>query len=159
MIIRPAKGSDARAITAIWNQEIIEGVSTFNSQEKSVSSVCDAILSRPNAFLVAESDGVVAGFATYSQFRAGVGYAHSVEHTVYLAAEYRGQGGGRALMAGLEKVAKEAGVHVVVAGIGGENLSGIAFHKALGFVETGRMPQTGRKFDRWMDLVLMQKIL
>ncbi|WP_235871403.1 GNAT family N-acetyltransferase [Shimia sediminis] len=159
MNIRPAVDADALAIAAIWNSEIRQGVSTFNAVEKTTAEVQALIAARAGAFFVAENDGQPLGFATYSQFRGGVGYAHSMEHTVYLAAAARGQGVGRKLMAHLEKAARNKGVHVLVAGIGGENTAAIAFHAALGYAETGRLPQVGRKFDRWMDLVLMQKIL
>ena len=159
MKIRQAITSDASAIAAIWNTEIRDGVTTFNSVEKAVAEIADLISARPNAFLIAESEGQIIGFATFSQFRSGVGYAHSMEHTVYLDPEARGRGAGRALLGALEDLARAQGVHALVAGIGGENTTGIAFHASLGYVETGRMPQVGRKFGRWMDLVLMQKIL
>lgn len=159
MIVRPATAHDAIAIAAIWNREIRDGVSTFNSIEKSAQDVATLISARPEAFLVGGIDGLVIGFATFSEFRGGFGYTHTGEHTIYLKTSARGQGAGRTLMSALEQSARNAGLHVLVAGIGSENLTGIAFHKAMGFVETGRMPETGRKFDRWMDLVLMQKIL
>ena len=159
MNIRQAVPKDAGAIAAIWNREISEGVSTFNSVEKSDAEVARMIAERGAAVLVAEDDRHLIGFATYGSFRGGIGYAQSMEHTIYLDPAARGRGAGRALMRAIEQVARDDGVHVLIAGIGGENAAGIAFHSALGFEEVGRMPEVGRKFGRWMDLVLMQKIL
>ena len=82
-----------------------------------------------------------------------------MEHTVLLAPAAQGKGLGRALMAALEAHAAAAGAHVMIAAIDADNAAGRAFHAALGYVQTGLMPQTGRKFGRWLDLVLMQKIL
>lgn len=159
MKIRAALGDDAEAIAAIWNLEIREGVSTFTTIEKSVDGVRAAIEAEGAVFFVAEQSGQVVGFATYGPFRAGPGYAHTAEHTVYLAKDARGQGAGRALVEMLVKSAKAAGLRVLVAGVGSENAAGVAFHKRIGFQEVGRMPEVGRKFDRWMDLVLLQKML
>lgn len=159
MSIRPAGRVDARAVAAIWNAEILCGVSTFNSVPKEVVEIEALIGARQGAFLVAETEGAVAGFATFGAFRGGVGYARTMEHTIYLDAAARGRGLGRELMLALEARARSDRVHCLIAAIGGENREGIAFHAALGFVETGRLPQVGRKFSRWMDLVLMQKIL
>ncbi|MGX9349660.1 N-acetyltransferase family protein [Shimia sp. W99] len=159
MKLRQAKPGDAAAIARIWNREIRDGVSTFNSVEKPVEEVAGLIAARPGAWVVAELEGVVAGFATWAQFRGGVGYAHSFEHTVHLDAVARGRGVGRALMAAAEEGARQDGAHVLVAGISGENAAGIAFHEAMGFRHVGRMPEVGRKFGRWMDLILMQKML
>ncbi|MFX0541381.1 GNAT family N-acetyltransferase [Roseovarius sp. S4756] len=86
--------------------------------------------------------------------RKGPGYAHSAEHTIVLAPEARRRGAARALTSALEERAQALGVYVLVAGVAGENSSGIAFHEALSFAEVGRMPQVGRKFGRWMDLAL-----
>lgn len=158
MILRDATAADAEAIAAIWNREIRDGVSTFNTIEKELGAIKAATASEV-VFLVAEDVGAVVGFATFGPFRGGPGYAQTMEHTIYLAEAARGMGVGRALMTRLETEAKARGVHVLVAGVGGENSGGIAFHKAMGFVEVGRMPEVGRKFDRWMDLVLLQKLL
>ena len=99
------------------------------------------------------------GLRLFGPFRSGPGYVQTMEHTIYLAAAARGKGAGRALMEALEAEAKARDVHVLVAGVGGENAAGIAFHMRLDFAEVGRMPQVGQKFDRWMDLVLLQKML
>jgi L-amino acid N-acyltransferase YncA len=158
VILRDATSADAGAIAAIWNREIRDGVSTFNTVEKDLGALKAAIASDA-VYVVAEEGTEVVGFATFGPFRGGPGYVHTMEHTIYLDEAARGKGVGRALMAALEVAAKGRGVHVLVAGVGGENSSGIAFHKAMGFVEVGRMPEVGRKFDRWMDLVLLQKLL
>jgi phosphinothricin acetyltransferase len=99
------------------------------------------------------------GFATYSQFRGGVGYQHTMEHTVVLAPEARGRGAGRALMQRLESHAASSGVHSMIAGVSGANAPGIAFHEAMGYKTVAVVPEVGRKFDQWLDLHLMQKIL
>lgn len=158
MIQRDATGADAGAIADIWNREIRDGVSTFNTVERELGAL-KALIASEAVFKVVEDDGVVLGFATFGPFRSGPGYVRTMEHTIYLAERARGKGVGRALMDALEAEAKARDVHVLVAGVGGENAGGIAFHKQLGFVEVGRMPQVGQKFDRWMDLVLLQKML
>jgi len=160
--LRPATSADFPAIMAIWNPLIRATTVTFSTEEKTPESLAEMIDSRRragHAFLVAERAGVVMGLATYAQFRGGNGYVHAFEHTIILAPQAQGKGVGRDLMAAIEAHARAAGGHVMVAGISGENTAGLAFHAALGYVETGRMPETGRKFGRWLDLVLMQKTL
>ncbi|UZD92500.1 GNAT family N-acetyltransferase [Cognatishimia activa] len=159
MIIRVAKLSDAEVAAEIWNAEIRDGISTFNSVEKSVAELEEQIQSRGPAFQVAEHEGEVIGFATYFPFRGGVGYSHSKEHTIYLSPNARGLGAGRALMDALLVAAKADGVHSMMAGISGENEAGVRFHAALGFKHVARVPEVGYKFNRWMDLILMQKFL
>lgn len=159
MNIRQAKAEDASTITAITNAIIRDTLVTFTTEQRSVESVAADIEARGHAFLVAELDGSVEGFATYGTFRSGPGYAHSKEHSVQLTPSARGRGIGRALMATLEANAMADNVHVLVAGVSSANPDAIAFHAALGFSEVGRMPEVGRKWGRWLDLVLMQKIL
>ena len=156
-MIRTARAADVAAVAAIWNRIIRETVATFTTEEKLPSQIAGAMASQP--LWVAEDAGAVVGFATYSQFRGGSGYTHTMEHSVHIAEGAHGKGLGRALMKVLEDHARAAGVHSLIAGISGENASAIAFHAALGFAHTGRLPQVGRKFGRWHDLVLMQKFL
>ncbi len=162
MMIRPARQGDVPRLMAFWNPQIRETAMTFTTIEKTevmLAAEIAACAEEGRAFLVAETGGDVIGVATWFPFRKGPGYAHSAEHTIVLAPEAQGRGAGRALMAALEEHVREQGVHVLVAGVTGENTRAIAFHEALGFAEVGRMAEVGRKFGRWMDLVLLQKIL
>lgn len=159
MIIRQAVVADAAAIAGLVNQIVLHTTVTFTTICKTEASIAEDIALRGAAFQVAERDGRVVGFATYFPFRTGPGYATTQEHSIVLAPEVHGTGAGRALMAALETVARREGVHALIAGVSGENAAGLAFHSALGFVEVGRLPEVGRKFDRWLDLVLMQKVL
>ena len=161
-MIRPACPEDAHAVAAIWNAVIRDTAATFTTLEKTAEGLVADFAGKRAAgreFLVAELDGEVAGFATYFQFRGGPGYRHTMEHTVILAPKAWGRGIGRALMSAIEDHARAGGAHSLFAGVSGENASGIAFHAAIGFTEIARLPEVGRKFDRWMDLVLMQKLL
>ena len=156
-MIRQTRPIDALPIALIWNRVIRDTAATFTTVEKTAQSVAEAMDRQP--FLVAERDGRVAGFATYAPFRAGPGYAHTMEHSIHITADARGQGLGKTLLQALERHARQAGVRHLIAAIGGENTDGAAFHTAMGYTEVGRLPQVGWKFDRWHDLVLMQKIL
>jgi L-amino acid N-acyltransferase len=158
MIVRAAASGDASAIAAIWNAMIRDTLFTFTTEEKTPSGIEDMIAARPGAFWVAEQDGVV-GFVTYAQFRAGPGYAASVEHSIVLTQAAQGRGAGRMLMQRALDSAADQGRHVMVAGISAANPGGVAFHTAMGFDPVGRMPQVGRKAGRWLDLILMQKLL
>jgi phosphinothricin acetyltransferase len=161
MLIRAATAGDAAAIAAIWNPYIRDTLVTFSSVEKSEADVAKLIAERDalgHATFVAVSDGLL-GFASYAQFRNGAGYATCMEHSILLAPGARGHGAGRALMTALTSHAREAGAHQMIAGVSAENPDGVAFHTALGFVEIARVPEAGRKFGRFIDLVLMQKFL
>lgn len=162
MRIRPATASDADDILAIWNPLIRDTLVTFNAAEKSGPELRAMIAERTAAghcFLVAEDGGFLLGFATYAQFRGGVGYRRTMEHTIILGPTSRGRGVGRALMTAIEDHARAADVHSMIAGVSGGNPEGRAFHAAVGYVEIAVLPQVGTKFGQLLDLVLMQKIL
>jgi phosphinothricin acetyltransferase len=156
MMIRNATADDAPQVAAIWNHAIRETTITFNPVEKSTNEVAQIIA---QDCLVWEQDARVLGFARYFPFRGGEGYRFTVEHTIMLHADGHGQGGGRALMQALCSHAKAAGKRSVFAGCSAENAGAVRFHAALGFQEVATLPEVGFKFGRWIDLVLMQKIL
>jgi phosphinothricin acetyltransferase len=160
--IRHATPTDAPAICALWNPIIRDTIITFNPVQKSEGEIASMITDRQSAgwaFLVAEDAGQIIGFATYAQFRGGMGYARSMEHSINLSPAARGQGAGRALLAALEDHARAQGYHVMVAAITGSNDGSVRFHAGLGYVHVGTMLQVGWKFGQYHDLVLMQKIL
>lgn len=159
MILRQGEVRDAAAISAFWVPLIRDTIVTFSTEEKSPADVAAMIEQRGAGFIVAEEEGTVVGFATFGTFRNGPGYRHSAEMTIILSDQARGKGVGRALVSALEDAARAQEIHVLVSGVSGENTGAVAFHRACGFVETGRMPEVGRKFGRWHELVLMQKIL
>ena len=106
--------------------------------------------------VVAEVDGVVAGYATYSQWRQPDGYRQTVEHSVYVVETFRGRGIATTLMAELVARATAEGRHVMMAGICSTNTGSIALHERLGFTTVAVVPEVGRKFDRWLDLTMMR---
>lgn len=160
--IRHAEPGDASAIAAIWNPVIRDTLVTFNSAERSIEEVAAMIAdtrAQGHAWLVAVEGADLLGFASFSQFRKGVGYARTMEHSLILAPAARGRGIGRWLMEALAEEARARGVHSLIAGVSAENAAGIAFHARIGFTEVGRLPEVGWKFGGWLDLVLMQKRL
>lgn len=161
-MIRPAGIGDIPQLLAIWNPIIRDTAVTFNSTEKTPADLAQMIAQKAadgHGFLVAEDEGMIAGFASYGQFRGGIGYARTMEHTIVLDEAARGKGLGRALMTGIEDHARVGGAHSIFAGVSAENQSGRAFHAAMGYVEVITLRQVGWKFGRWMDLHLMQKFL
>lgn len=159
MTVRAALITDAAAIAVLWNTVIRETLITFNPVEKSLPELETMIAQGPARVFVAEADGTVLGFATYAQFRAGAGYARTMEHSIYLDPAARGRGLGRALMAAVEADAAGRGVHSLFAGVSSANPAGRAFHAAMGFDLIATLPEVGFKWDRWLDLHLMQKRL
>ncbi|MBC2837101.1 GNAT family N-acetyltransferase [Paragemmobacter straminiformis] len=161
-MIRPATTADAAALAALWNPMIRDTAVTFNALEKTGPDIATMIGTRQadgHAFLVATDGSALLGFATYAQFRGGVGYARTMEHTIILAPEAQGRGTGRALMTALETHARDGGAHSMFAGVSAENPAGRAFHARIGYAEVAVLRQVGHKFGRYMDLVLMQKFL
>ena len=166
MRIRDARRADIPTIAAIWNLFIRDSAATFDSTERTPDTLAQIIRDRRSAggcFLVAETDGQVCGFACYGPFRGGSGcgsgYRHTFEHTLYVAPKAAGRGAGRALIRAIEDHARRRGGHSIFAGVSAENTDSIAFHRRMGYAEAARLCKVGRKFDRWHDLILMQKFL
>ena len=109
--------------------------------------------------LVAEVDGVVAGYGYASSFRPRPGYRFTVEDSVYLRPEFGGRGLGRLLLGELIRASKAAGCHQMIGVIGGENPASIAMHRAMGFVDVGVLRNVGFKFGNWVDVTFIQREL
>lgn len=161
-MIRRATPDDAAGIAGVWNPYIRDTSVTFNSAEKSVEDIATLIRDRDAAgfaTFAAEGPQGISGFATYAQFRGGIGYARSMEHTILLSPAARGNGTGRALLGAVEAHARAGGAHCLFAGVSAENAEGRAFHARMGYAEAAILREVGFKFGRYMDLVLMQKFL
>lgn len=162
LIIRPASDDDLPAITAIYNDAVVNTTAIWNETVVDLANRRawrEARMALGYPVLVAAADGVVVAYGTFGDFRAFDGYRHTVEHSVYVAEAARRRGIASALILALADHAAALDKHVMVAGIAADNAGSIALHERLGFAETGRMPEVGRKFGRWLDLVLMQKTL
>ncbi|VXC19386.1 putative acyltransferase with acyl-CoA N-acyltransferase domain [Pseudomonas sp. 8Z] len=138
--------------TAIWNEILVDLANRRAWLAERTAAGFPVLVARDAA-------GEVLGYATYGAWRPHDGYKHTVEHSVYVRADQRGQGLGALLMQALLERARAARLHVMVAAIESENAASIRLHQRAGFVTSGQMPQVGRKFGRWLDLTFMQLIL
>lgn len=156
-----ARADDLPAITAILNHAAAHTTATWHEYPKSEAEMAEWFAARQKDYVVlAARDGSgLLGYASYGPFRAPSGYRPTAEHSIYVCEDRRGKGIGKALLGALIERARGQGLHVLVGGVDADNEASIAFHKAFGFEETGRLPQVGRKFGRWLTLVFLQKIL
>lgn len=159
--IRTAEISDAPAITEILNREIPTGLAIWRYEERQVQEIDALIQTRrscDHATLVAEREHSVIGWASYGPFRAGEGYGHTMEHSIHVNPDDQRTGIGRQLMRQLLDHEDAADIHVMIGAIESRNNASIALHREFGFVETGRLPEVGRKFGEWLTLVFMQRL-
>lgn len=159
--LRPAVVDDAEAIRAIYNQEVELSAATMDLRPRSLAEQQAWILDRDGAFgaIVAEVGGEVAGFGSLSPYRDRPAYSATVEDSVYVSAAARGLGLGRVLLRGLIDIATRRGFHTILAHIASDQEASIALHEACGFAKVGVQRQVGRKFNRWVDVVIMQHMI
>ncbi|MEJ1159630.1 GNAT family N-acetyltransferase [Prosthecomicrobium sp. N25] len=161
-LVRDALDADMEGVRDIYNDAVLNTTAIWNERlVDTADRVAWAEARRKLGYpvLVAEVDGRVAGYASFGDFRAFDGYRQTAEHSIYVGAGFRRRGLARLLLVALEERAVAAGKHVLIGGIEAGNAASLALHASLGYVETGRLPEVGRKFGRWLDLVFMQKIL
>ena len=160
MDIRDAEVTHAAGIMAIYNDAVAHTTAIWNDTTVDLDNRKAWLAARQAAgypVLVAlDAAGEVLGYASFGDWRAFDGYRHTVEHSVYVRGDQRGQGIGKALMQALIIRARQIGKHVMVAGIEAGNAGSIKLHLALGFEQTGLLPQVGMKFGRWLDLAFLQ---
>ncbi|KAA0023078.1 GNAT family N-acetyltransferase [Antrihabitans cavernicola] len=162
MLIRDAVVADLPDILVIHNIAIAESTAIWDTEPSDLENRVEWFHQRAadaHPILVAEVDGRVAGYASYGQWRPKSGYRQTVENSVYVADEFHRRGIATALMTELLDRARHADLHVMVAGIESANHTSIALHERFGFTVVGQLPEVGRKFDRWLDLTLMQLTL
>jgi phosphinothricin acetyltransferase len=162
-LIRPSRDEDLDAITRIYGHHVLHGTGTFETTPPSVADMTTRradVLAKGLPWLVVEDGGELLGFAYGNWFKPRPAYRFSVEDSIYMAPEAAGKGLGRALLAELLAALERAGVRKVMAVIGDSaNAGSIGVHRALGFEPAGVISSCGWKFDRWLDIVLMQKPL
>ncbi len=160
--IRQATEADLPGILDIVNDAILNSTAIWSHYAYTLDNRRKWLAERREKnqpILVAVLGSDIAGFASFGDFRPHDGYLHSVEHSIYVHRHHHGKGIGKQLMPPLFHAAKALGKHVMIGGIEAGNTGSLKFHRDLGFVETGRLKEVGWKFDRWLDLVFMQKIL
>jgi len=163
LLIRPSTGDDVPAIAAIYGWNVLNGTGTFELDAPDTTEMSrrrDDVLSKGLPWLVAERDGDVLGYAYANQFRPRPAYRFCLEDSIYLAPAAMGQGTGKLLLAELMSQCEARGARQMLAVIGDSaNAGSIGVHRALGFEQTGLLHSAGWKFDRWLDVVIMQRRL
>jgi len=163
LLIRPSVEADLPAITAIYAEAVQHGTGTFELEAPSEAEMAARrldVLQKSLPWLVAESAGVTLGYAYANHFRPRRAYRFCVEDSIYLHPEARGRGVGGQLLAELMARCEAAGARQMVAVIGdSRNEGSIRVHRQHGFEQSGLLRSAGWKFDRWLDVVLMQRAL
>ena len=153
----------ASEIQAIINQVIADSTFSYEKQPRSEEDILAWLEGKSRdgfpVWGLEDGDAKLAGYGTFGPFRPQAAYSFTVEHSLYVAPAFRGQGIGRRLLRMLIREATARGFHLMVGVIDSGNTASIRLHEQAGFKEGGRLPQAGRKFDRWLDVVFMQRAL
>lgn len=160
MEIRDAEEHDLEKVMAIYNDAVEHTTAIWNDTKVDLANRLAWHADRRRAgypvLVAVGDDGDVLGYASFGDWRAFDGYRHTVEHSVYVRADARGGGIGKALMEALIQRAKAIGKHMMVAGIEAGNTGSIRLHKKLGFEQVGLLTEVGTKFGAWLDLAFLQ---
>lgn len=160
--LRDAEAADLGGLLAIYNEVIATSTAVFSEEPVTLEERGGWLAARREAgypVLVARDASGVVGFGSFGDYRAWPGYRYTVEHSVHVRADRRGEGVGTALVQALIECAAALGKHVMIAGVEAENAASIRLHERLGFVVAARLPEVAWKFDRWLDLVFLHRRL
>lgn len=161
--LRPSLQEDLPAITEIYAHHVLYGTGTFEIDPPSLDDMRqrrDDVLSKGLPYWVAEIQGQIVGFAYCNWFKPRPAYRYAAEDSIYIAAQAHRRGVGRALLDALVDQAQAAGVRKLIAVIGDSaNAGSVGVHRAAGFTEVGVLRSCGWKFERWLDVVLMERAL
>lgn len=159
MLVRDAQLGDVETIREIYNHAVRTSVATFDLVPRTPEQQLEWFAKRQGAYcakVACADDGSVVGFASLSPYRERAGYTTTCEDSIYIREDYQGQGAGKLLLGAVVQAARLGGFHAVMAKIVGSHDASIALHKAIGFEIVGREREVGRKFGRWLDVVLME---
>ncbi len=170
--IRPVELADAAALADIYNPEVLDSTVTFDLVPRTLQEQQDWIIEHSGSYAAivavehsgalggaSAASGGVIGFASLSVYRPRPAYSTTVESSVYVRRDRQGQGVGRLLMERLVEVAVAHGFHSMIARIVGGHEASIALHEKVGFTIVGTECEVGRKFGKWLDVVVMQRML
>ena len=163
--LRLASLGDAEQIRQIYNHEVSNTVATFDLVPRSLEDQQRWITDRNGAFAAvvavdaADQRGDVVGFGSLSPYKERAAYRTSVEDSVYVRRDRGGQGIGKLILAELLRIGAASGFHAVFARISASSEASIALHRSCGFELVGIEREVGRKFNRWLDVALMQALL
>jgi L-amino acid N-acyltransferase YncA len=162
MQLRDAVEGDLPGVLDIYNEVIANSTAIYAEEPVSLEDRLAWFRARQAQnypVLVASDASGVLGFTSFGDFRAWPCYLYTVEHSIHVRADRRGRGIGRALLEMLIPRAAAMGKHVLVAGIDADNVGSLKLHRDLRFEEVAHFREVGRKFNRWLDLVFMQRFL
>jgi len=163
MQVREARADDMPAIQAIYAHHVLHGLGTFETEPPDAAELSERFTQITAAgfpyLVVADADQIV-GYAYANHFRTRAAYRYTVEDSIYVLPGATGRGAGKALLTGLIARCSRLGLRQMLAVIGDSaNAGSIGVHRACGFEMVGVMKQVGRKFDRWVDVIIMQRAL
>jgi phosphinothricin acetyltransferase len=161
MEVRLARQEDGEAMRAIYNAEVVGSTVTFDLEPRTAGQqrAWTARHEGAHPAVVAVEGTTVVGFGSLSPFRDRAAYSTTVEDSLYVHAEWRGRGVGRLVLQELVALATARGFHTVIARISGDNEPSTALHRACGFTLVGVEREVGRKFGRWIDVAVLQRML
>lgn len=160
--IRKAEPQDLGAIRRIYNHYVLSSTATFDTveqTEKQRQEWYQDHLSSGLPMLVADNEGEVIGWGSLSFYHARCAYKDTVEPSLYVAPDHLGQGVGKRLFQDLLASARQSSYHCVVGLICSENVASLKLVQSFGFRLVGNLQEVGRKFDRWLDVTIVQKSL
>ncbi len=161
VMLRPATLDDAEAISAIYNVEVTTSTVTFDLVARTLDEQRLWLTERSgvHAAIVATEDEVVVGFGSVSPYKERPAYSTTVEDSVYVHRDAQARGIGRAILGDLVERAEQHGFHAMIARIVGDHEASINLHAFHGFEIVGHEREVGRKFGRWLDVVVMERLL
>lgn len=163
MNVRPATRDDLPGILEIYNEAVLNTTATYDYEprtlEHRVAWFEDHVKNKYPVFVAVAGGKRVVGWSALNRYHDRKGYQFSTENSVYVAADQRGKGIGKSLMAPLIEAARQRGLHAILAGIDAENEVSIRLHASFGFVKVAHFKQVGFKFGRWLDVVYMELLL